>query len=105
MVAGLNDFLTKITVYKNKGSNMQVELSKEETRIAVNALLAWFATDINIDLSDDDEETMFELAKKLQDANGEKVEVGTLYVVNPSFHDEPYKVKEIQKHFKIREYE
>jgi len=81
---------------------MKIELSQEETRVAVNALLAWFSTDVNIDLSSDDEEAMFELAKKLQDANGEKIDVGSLYFVDSSFHDEPYKVKHVQKHFKIR---
>jgi hypothetical protein len=82
---------------------MQVDLTQKEIEIAVRALIAWFSVDVNININEEDEEAMFELAKKLQVANGEKVDVGALYMVGSQFHDEPYKVKEVQRHFNIRE--
>ena len=76
------------------------KLSKVEMNAIIEALLFTYCVDINAVFEVDDE-TLFEIAVKLQKMMGEKATLNKFYILGGA-HEEPHKVKNLIANFDMK---
>jgi|SaaInlLV_10m_DNA_2_1039722.scaffolds.fasta_scaffold43848_2 hypothetical protein len=76
------------------------KLNKVEMNAIIEALLFTYCVDINADFEVDDE-TLFEIAVKLQKMMGEKATLNKFYILD-GMHEEPLKVKNLIANFDMK---
>lgn len=79
---------------------MKVELTNEQINLIVKALLFSYSVDINADVTSEEEDKFFEIAKNLKEVSGIDADLSGFYILK-GYPEEPLKVENLIKIFRM----